>query len=114
MSLRKCQAIKNGVVCAEGLFHRWADTRSETAALIELPDGSVAWWLDDIKFLEPEHPRVEVKLPGKEPRQGEFHGWYQHQDEDGANLVALVGFYDGTVDMFPACRVRFLKGGSDE
>lgn len=111
MRLRKCQAIKDGFIHAEGLFHRWADTGSATAALIELPHGGVVWWLDDIKFLEPEHPRVEVSPLNKEPMHGEFHGWYQYQDEDGGNPVALVRFDYGTVDTFPAWRVRFLQEG---
>lgn len=114
MKLRKCQAIRNGVVKFEGLFHRWAATGSATAALIETNDGNVSWWLDDVRFLEPKYPRVEVSPPNKEPMQGEFQGWFQYQDEDGGNPVALVRFDDGTVDTFPAWRVRFLKGGDDD
>lgn len=114
MRLRKCQAIKDGIVQFEGLFHRWANTGSATAAVIETKDGSVSWWLDDIKFLEPKHPLVEVTPSYKEPRQGEFHGWFQHQDEDGGSPVAIVRFDDGTVNAFPAWGVRFLELGTKE
>lgn len=114
MRPRKCQALAGGEVKFEGVFHRWADTPGGTFAIIEIEDGSVNWWSYDIKFLEPEHPRVEVSPPNKEPRQGELQGWFQYQDEDGGNPVALVRFDDGTFDTFPAWWVRFLKGGSDE
>lgn len=115
MRPRKCEISNSDGELFPASFHGFFSTgRGGVCAIIERENGNVEMCeVEDVHFLEQEHPRVEVCPPNKESRQGEFQGWYQYQDEDGGNPVALVRFDDGTVDTFPAWRVRFLKGGSN-
>lgn len=111
--LRKCQALNttgDNPIEFEGLFHRWhVDEGGVLGCLIEDGTGTIRWWDSNIQFLEPARQRVEVTLLNRLSKTGYLLGWFQVENEDGAEPAALVQHDDGTHGEYPAHRVRIIK-----
>lgn len=114
MKLRKCQAIKNNEIIFDGLFHQWGIIEGTTVAIIEDIKGNVNFWIYEVKFMEPEKPRVEVSW-GDFTRRGNLEGWFQSSRGEGDSVkyepVCVVSFDDGVCNIFCPDHLKIINGG---
>lgn len=94
MRPRKCEISNVDGELFPASFHGFfSDGRGGVCAIIEYESGNVEKCdVEDVHFLEQEHPRVRVHSDSLGVKEGEFHGWTT------ANNIpcGIVRFDDGS------------------
>lgn len=105
MRPRKCEISNADGELFPASFHGFfSDGRGGVCAIIERKNGSVEKCdVEDVHFLEQEHPRVRVHSDLCGAKEGEFHGWATINN----TARGIVRFDDGTCDTAPVNAIQF-------